>query len=105
MQNLERTPLQEVVALWNKPRSVFTNNDVRLIHPELGEALDKLVEWASRVITDPASVHVPPTSPPRPVAGPRPPSGGQSGYRGADTSRTDSRGVTWTTPSIFEDEK
>ena len=105
MPKLEQTPLDKAVALWTTSEEAFRLNDIRIIWPELADALDGLVTMRSRVVTEPGSVRVPPMAPPSPVAGREPASAPRSGVRRPDAPRTDRDGRTWTTPSIFEEEK
>jgi len=105
MPKLEQTPLDKVVGLWTTSEEAFKLADVRLIWPELADGLDALVTMKSRVVTEPSSVRVPPMAPPSPVAGREPPSAARSAVRRPDAPRTDRGGHTWTTPSIFEEDK
>jgi hypothetical protein len=102
MPKLERTPLDKVVGLWTTSDEAFKLSDVRIIWPELADALDALVTMKSRVITEPSAVRVPPIAPTSPGAAPRTASAPRTGPDTPDVPRTDRDGHTWTTPSIFE---
>jgi hypothetical protein len=95
-------PLQRVARLWTDPDSQFMNSDVRLLNPDLGEALDALVAMAGHLMTDPASVSVPPLARIAPGSGSRTVSAARMDLGAPTLHRAEKTGLEWQDVSLLE---
>lgn len=83
MPRREIHPIEKVAKEWLTADDTFREH-VRSIWPDLASALESLARAQGHIITDPASVRVPPMAPPSPAGGSSRRSPGRGGSSGTD---------------------